>query len=152
MQRKENAHARAPKDAAHLSFGIAVSRFNGDFTEPMLEGALAVLREAKVKEEHIHIVRVPGSFELPYGCLKLLEKKPSALIAIGCIVKGETDHDKYLADAVTQGLMRLMLDHKLPVVSGVTTANTLEQAHARADGEHNRGAEAAHAAIEAALL
>lgn len=151
MQRKENAPG-APEDASTLSFGIAVSRFNSDFTEPMLEGARRELRAAGVADERITIVRVPGSFELPYGCLRLLEKKPDAVIAIGCIIRGETDHDKYLADAVTHGLMRLMLEHRVPVISGITTANTLEQARARAEGEHNRGAEAARAAIASALL
>ncbi len=101
----------------------------------------------------MRVMHVPGSFEVPYAAKKLLMSlpKPDAIIALGCIVKGETSHDQYLAASVTDALMRLSLDHETPVASGVITANTLDQAIARTKGELNRGREAALAALQTAL-
>lgn len=146
--------AVAPKDASRLVVGLAVAEFNKDITSALLEGAFATLREWQVKEENVRVLRVPGSFEVPFAAQKLLksEPRPDAVIALGCIVKGETDHDKYLAASVTDALMRLSLDFSTPVASGIITANALEQAVARTKGEMNRGREAAVAALSTALL
>lgn len=149
MQRGEYQKAREAKDGSKLSIGIVVSSFNTDITEPMLEGALATLKEWSVKDENITVFRVPGSFELPYGCLKLIkEKRPDGIIAIGCVIKGDTEHDRYIATATADGLMRLTLDHALPISFGVITTNTLEQAQIRSTGETNKGKEAALAVLE----
>src|SRR3989344_846496 len=152
MQRKEFAKKRKSRDASKLRVGIAVSRFNKDITESMLEGALTVLREWGVPQKHIHITRVHGSFELPLAAARLIKKyKVDAAVAIGCVIKGETKHDEYIAHAVAQGLMRVALDTGVPVGFGVLTTNNLEQARKRSRGNTNHGAAATIAAIEAAL-
>ena len=153
MQRKHYEKEIAQKDASKLKVGVVVSRFNEDITGGMLEGALATLRAWGVKEKNITVVHVPGSFELPYGALQIIKKrKPHAVIALGCIIKGDTDHDKYIAEAVSHGLMRLSLDGAIPVSFGVITTNNLEQAVVRSTGKINKGPEAAVAALESALL
>lgn len=120
----------------------------------MLEGAKETLRAWQVPDENVQVLHVPGSFEVPYAAQKMLSgnPKPDAVIALGCIIKGETDHDRYLAASVTDALMRLSLEHTIPVSSGVLTVNTVEQAQARTKGEMNRGKEAAVAALSCALL
>jgi len=153
MRRKELTKKVKARDASALSVGIVVSQFNSDITARMLAGAHAVLRAWKVKERNVHISRVPGSFEIPFGCLQLLKReKPDAIITLGCIIKGETRHDEYLASAVSHGIMRLSLEHNVPISFGVITTNNLEQATARSRGGTNKGAEAAVAALEMALL
>lgn len=152
MRRKEYEKKRETRDASRLSVGIAVSRFNEDITGAMLEGARALLAEWGVREHNVHIVHTYGSFELPLACERLVDKHSlDALIAIGCIVKGETNHDVYLAHATSDGLMRVMLDTKIPVGFGVITTNDLKQAKARSKGDANKGREAAEAALGAAL-
>ncbi len=153
MQRGEYEKERVTKDASKLKVGIVVSAFNEDITEPMLEGAKATLAEWGVKNENVEVVRVPGSFEIPYGCLSLIKKrKPNAIIAIGCVIKGETDHDRYIASAAADGIMSLTLTHNVPISFGVITTNTLEQAKVRSVGTTNKGREAALAALEMALI
>lgn len=140
-------------DGSKLKIGVVVSGFHEDITGRMLDGARAALATCKVKKENIRIMRVPGSFEIPYGCLMLLEgKKYDALVALGCIIKGETNHDYYIASAVSQGIMDIMLRHRVPIGFGVITANNLKQANARSTGKTNKGSEAALAAVEMALL
>jgi 6,7-dimethyl-8-ribityllumazine synthase len=96
---------------------------------------------------------VYGSFDLPFGCMKVIKKyKPNAVIALGCIIKGETDHDRYIASAVSKGIIDLTLSSGVPISFGVLTTNTLEQAKARSRGETNHGEKAAVAALEMALL
>ena len=111
-----------------------------------------ILREWRVSEKNTNVLRVAGSFEIPYGCLNLIQKKPDAIIALGCLIKGETKHDEYIASAVSHGIMRLSLDYKIPIGFGVITANNITQAKARSSGNANKGAEAAIAALEMALL
>ena len=153
MQRKEYAKQRVTGNAVKLRVGIVVSRFNTDITESMLGGARATLREWKVKDANVHVVHVYGSFEIPLASARLIRKKKlDALIAIGCIIKGETRHDEYLARAATDGLMRVSLDTNVPVGFGIITTNNLAQARARSRGAANKGSEAAVAALEAALL
>lgn len=153
MQRKEYTKKRVVHDASKLRIGIVASRFNGDITDRMLAGALATLREWRVKEANTYVVRVPGAFEIPIGCLKLIKKhKLDAIVTIGCIVKGQTEHDRYLAMAVSSGLTRLSLDHALPISFGIITTNNLAQAKARSQGKTNKGIEAVAAALDMALL
>ena len=151
MRRNELEKKIKPQDASKLRVGVVVSRFNEDITLPMLEGALEALREWKVKKNNIRIMHVPGSFEIPFGALKLIKKKVHAVVTIGCIIKGETDHDKYIASAVSSGIMQLSLEYKIPISFGVITTNTLEEAQVRSSGTTNKGSEAAAAALEAAL-
>ncbi len=153
MQRKHYKKKVASRDASKLKVGVVVSRFNEDITGRMRDGALETLRAWGVKEKNITLVEVPGSFELPFACAKLIKKiKPHAVIALGCVIKGDTDHDKYIADAVSHALMRLSTDHAIPVAFGVITTNDLEQAVIRSTGNTNKGPEAAIAALQSALL
>ena len=137
-----------------LRIGIVVSRFNADITERMLAGALETLRAWRVREGSIEVIHVPGSFEIPFACRTLVsgKKKPDAIIALGCIIKGETDHDRYIASAVSHGIMQVMLEHGVPISFGVITTNNLKQAEVRSRGKANKGIEAAVAALESALL
>ena len=154
MQRAHYAKEKVVHDASHLRVGIVVSSFNADITESMLQGAKETLHAWKVPEDHIDVVRVPGSFELPYGCLTLLKKfqKPHAIITLGCVIKGETDHDQYVARAATDGILSLSLKYHTPISFGVITTNTLEQAVVRSTGDANKGKEAAETALTLALL
>lgn len=153
MRRKEYEKTQKTNDASSLKVGIAVSRFNTDITEPMLEGALETLQEWKVAKKNIFVMRTYGSFELPFAALKLIKKhRVNAVVAIGCIVKGETRHDEYLAHASAVGLTQVSIDAHVPIGFGVITTNNLAQARARSKGAGNKGSEAARAALEAALL
>mgnify|MGYP003395006543 CR=1 FL=1 len=150
MQRK-NSVARGITNASAFKIGIVVSAYYADeITEKLLTGALEVLQEAQVLQKNIAVLRVPGCFEIPYGCLKLLTRKGKqldAIITLGCVIKGETDHNVYIATAVTEGVMRLMLEFETPIAFGIITANNLAQAKARTVGEKNKGYEAALAAL-----
>jgi len=153
MQTQEFLKKTKPRDASKLKVSIVAANFHSDITDTMVEGALEVLKEWKVKAKNITVRRVYGSFDLPFAAALAIKKdKPNAVIAIGCIVKGETKHDEFIANAVAQGLTTLSIWHKLPVSFGVITVNTLAQAKARSRGNTNHGEKAAVAALEAALL
>ncbi len=135
-------------NGSKLKIGIVISQFNSDITEPMLDGALKTLEENKVKKENIKTVWVPGSFEIPLACQKLAgTKKFDALVAIGCVIKGETDHYYYICNEVSRGIMDVMLKFDMPIGFGVLTCNNLRQAEVRSRGEENKGREAAEAAL-----
>lgn len=135
-------------------FRIALLRtaWNGVIADRLEEGARSVLRKAAV--QHLATYTVPGAFELPQLAAQLAHTvEPDAIICLGCILKGETRHDEYIAQAVANGLTRVALDHFLPVVFGVLTVNTLVQAEERAGGIlGNKGAEAAHTALQMLAL
>ena len=153
MQRKEFLKKTVPRDASKLKVGIVVADFNPDITGSMFEGALKVLKEWGVKERNISTFRVYGSFDLTYGCDLMMRKfKPDAVVALCCIVKGETDHDHYIASALSHGLTGLAIKYGKPVSFGVITTNNLAQARARSRGKTNHGEKAAVAALEAALI
>lgn len=152
MQRKEFTKKDSIQNASKLTIGIAVADFNPDITGSMLEGARAALREWGVKDAHVHVRHVYGSFDLTYACDLLLRQKTDAVIALGCIIKGETDHDKYIASAVFSGLTTLSIKYGKPVSLGILTTNTLKQARERSRGDTNHGTKAAIAAMRAALL
>ncbi len=153
MQRKEYAKKRKTGDASKLRIGLVVSRFNEDVVNSMKEGALKTLRAWNVQKRNIYVAHTYGSFELPYAAARLARKhKLDAVIAVGCIIKGETRHDEYLAHATSYGLMRISLDLNVAVGFGVITTNNVKQAKARSRGKTNKGSEATLAALEAALL
>ncbi len=112
------------------------------------------LKEHGVREDDIYIQVVPGTFELPYAAQKLIkDEKLDAAICIGCVIKGDTDHDKYINAAVTNAIMDLNLKHELPVIFGVLTPNTKQQALDRAGGKHgNKGVEAAVSALKMSAI
>ncbi len=153
MQRKEYKKERAVGNGSKLKVALVVSRFNSDITDSMLEAARETLRAWGVTARNTTTVFVPGSFEIPVACQKVIAKtKPHAIIALGCIIQGDTKHDHYIASAVSHGLMRLSLDHKIPISFGILTTNNLAQAKARSRGKENKGHEAALAVLETALL
>jgi 6,7-dimethyl-8-ribityllumazine synthase len=135
-------------------FAVVVSRFNEEITEGLLAGARRALAEAQVPDDHVTIVRVPGSFEVPLTALRLARtERFSAIVCLGCLIKGETMHFEYLAEATCQGIAAASRETGVPMAFGVLTALTVEQAQARAgDTPDNKGREAARAAIEMATL
>lgn len=140
-------------DGAAFRVGIVAARFNQRYVEGLLDAATAVLRDAGVTEANLTVVRVPGSGELPTGAQLLLGKvRFDVLIALGVVIKGGTLHDQLVAEAAQQGLLRVSLDTRTPIIAGVVTANDDAQAELRCLGEINRGAEFARGALEMAAL
>jgi 6,7-dimethyl-8-ribityllumazine synthase len=137
-----------------LRFGIIVSRFNDFITNKMLEGAIDALLRHGVTEDDIEITRVPGSFEIPLAAQKLANsKRYDAVICLGAVIRGGTPHFEYVAAEVTKGIAQVGLSSGLPVIYGVITADTLEQAIERAGTKQgNEGTKAALTAIEMANL
>ncbi len=141
-------------DAHKMKFGIIVSRFNSFITEKLLEGAIDALKRHGGEEQNIDVVRVPGSFEIPFFAHKMAASgKYDALICLGAVIRGDTPHFEYIAGEVSRGISSAMLEHRIPIAFGVLTTNTLEQAIERAGSKMgNKGFEAAQTAIEMASL
>ena len=140
--------------ASGLRFGIVVSRFNSFITERLLAAAVDALERAGAASENVDVVRVPGAFELPLAAKKLAATaRYDALIAIGCILRGETAHYDYVCSETSRGLQLAQMDTGLPIIFCVLTCDTLEQAIDRAGLKGgNKGFEAGLAAIEMAQL
>ncbi|RLV86815.1 67-dimethyl-8-ribityllumazine synthase [Meyerozyma sp. JA9] len=148
-------------DGSHLRIGILHARWNKTIIDNLVKGAVEKLKSLNVSEENIIIESVPGSFELPFGTKKFVDKykklgKPlDAVIPIGVLIKGSTMHFEYICDSVTHQLMRLNFELGLPVIFGVLTCLTDEQAEARAgliEGKmHNHGEDWGAAAVEMAV-
>jgi len=140
--------------AAGLRFGIVVSRFNSFITERLLEAALDALQRAGATDQDVDVVHVPGSFELPLAAKKLAAAgRHNALIAIGCILRGETAHYDYVCSETSRGLQLAQMDTGVPVMFCVLTCDTLEQAIDRAGLKGgNKGFEAGLGAVEMAQL
>ena len=129
--------------------GIVTSRFNSEITERLESGALDRLQELGLNKERIVRVRVPGAVEIPLAALHLLERGCDAVIALGCVIRGETSHYDYVCNAVERGCTEVMLKTKKPVVFGVLTTENDEQAEARVGGAHgHKGRDAADVAVE----
>jgi 6,7-dimethyl-8-ribityllumazine synthase len=140
-------------NAKNFRFGIVVSEWNDSITEGLYKGAYEALLDCGALDENIIRWDVPGSFELIYGSKKMQEHRVNAVIAIGCVIQGETKHFDFVCDGVTQGIKDLNVLHDTPVIFCVLTDNTIEQSIARSGGEHgNKGTEAAIAAIKMAEL
>lgn len=135
-------------------FGIVVSRFNEFITGKLLEGALDALKRHGALNEDIEIAWVPGAFEIPLIAKKMAEsKRYNAVIALGAVIRGETPHFDYVANEVSKGIAKISLDTEVPVIFGVLTTDTIEQAIVRAGTKGgNKGFEAAVTAIEMANL
>lgn len=133
-----------------IKVGIVVSRFNELITNKLLEGALNTLQQYDVVEDNITIVEVPGAYEIPLIAQKLAEKEDiDAVITLGAVIRGETPHFDFVSSEVASGVTRVSLDSKKPVIFGVLTTDTIEQALARTGVKlGNKGSEAATAAIE----
>jgi 6,7-dimethyl-8-ribityllumazine synthase len=134
---------------AERTVGVVVSRFNGEISNRLLESALEALSAAGVADERITVMPVPGAFELPIGAMALAKtRRYSCVIALGCVVRGETAHFEYVAGEAASGLQLAGLETGVPVAFGVLTVDTSDQAEARLD----KGADAARAALEMADL
>lgn len=140
-------------NAKDFRFGIVVSEWNDQITGNLHQGALDTLIEHGVLPENIISWDVPGSYELIYGSKKMQEQKVDAVIAIGCVIQGETKHFDFVCEAVSQGIKDLNVLHDTPVVFCVLTDNTMQQSIDRSGGKHgNKGVEAAVVAIKMAVL
>ncbi len=137
-------------NGAGKKIGIVVSKWNDSITNALLEGAVNTLLSANVNREDIIINEVPGTFELPFGAQRILKvKKLDAVICLGCVIQGETRHFDFICDATANGIMRVSLDNELPIIFGVLTTDTLQQAIDRSGGQHgNKGVEAAATALQ----
>ncbi len=135
-------------------FGIVVSKFNEFVTSRLLASALETLKQHGATENDIQIVRVPGAFEIPLVAYQLAASKQyHAVICLGAVIKGETPHFDYICAEAARGITQANLDTGIPVIFGVLTTNTVEQALERSGApERNRGADAARTAIEMAML
>jgi 6,7-dimethyl-8-ribityllumazine synthase len=141
-------------DGSGLSIAIAVARFNTLITERLLAGALDGLDSAGVEDERTVVAWVPGTFELPFAAQRFAETgRYDAVLCLGCVIKGETDHNEYINHATALALEDVGVRTGVPAIFGVVTVNSLEQALARAEeGTTNKGYEAAVAAITMANL
>ncbi len=136
-------------DGAGRSVAIVVSRFNGEVTNKLLESAFSALAAAGVPADRITVMPVPGAFELPLGAMALAKTRRFAcIVALGCVIRGETAHFDYVAGEAASGLQLSGLETGIPVAFGVLTVDTLEQALARVD----KGGEAVSSALEMADL
>jgi 6,7-dimethyl-8-ribityllumazine synthase len=145
---------RAAVNAAGFRFALVVSRFNSFITDRLLAGALDALEAAGAGADDIMVVHVPGSFEIPLTAKKLAAGgRVDAVVAIGCVLRGETAHFDYVASEVARGVLLAQLDTGIPVIFCVLTCDTLEQAIERAGLKSgNKGYDAGLAAIEMANL
>jgi|SRR5437016_305110 len=139
-------------NAGGLRFGVIASRFNDDIVAGLLDGALDCLKRHGARDEDIDVIRVPGAFEIP-TVARTLAGRHDALIALGCLLRGDTPHFEFISAQVTNELSRVAVDTQFPIAYGVITCNTHEQAVERSSpGSGNKGWEAALAAIEMANL
>ena len=141
-------------DGSKMKIGIVVSEWHEEITAALLEGAINTLKSHNVDPDNILVKTVPGSFELPFGARIVAETfSPDAVICLGCVIKGETQHYDYICQGVTQGITELNLDYDIPYIYGILTTNNLQQALDRSGGKHgNKGDEAAVTAIKMASL
>jgi 6,7-dimethyl-8-ribityllumazine synthase len=147
-------HLKANPDGEGLRIGIAVARFNQAVTDQLLAGALEAAGKHGVADDAIDVATVPGAFELPLCAQRLaMTGRYDALICLGAVVRGETPHFDFVAGEAARGIADVARRFDLPVVFGVLTTDTMEQALARAGGERgNKGYEAAVTAFEMAQV
>lgn len=139
-----------PKAKKTDRFGLVVAHFNKPFTDRLLSGAKKGFLACGVEEEHITVLRVPGSLELPFGAQKLIEKEPNiaAVLVLGVVIRGATSHYEHVCDGVTKGTIEVSLKTGVPVILGVITAENEAQVEERI----RKGYENAIAAVEMSLL
>jgi 6,7-dimethyl-8-ribityllumazine synthase len=137
-------------DAGGRKIGIVASRFNEFFTHELLAGARDCLQRHGVSDDHVDLAWVPGSFEIPMAAKRLaVSGRYGAVICLGCLVQGDTPHFQYVAAEVTKGIAQVALESAVPVVFGIVTAETIDQAIERSGTKAgNKGFDAALAALE----
>ena len=135
-------------------FAIIASRWNPRITDALVTGARQSLSANGVGEGAVDVIRVPGAWEIPVAAARIAARSQhAAIIALGCVIRGDTRHYEHVADRCAEGLMRVSLDFGIPVMNGVLAVERIEDAEVRAGGSHgNKGEEAALAAIEMAQL
>ena len=143
---------RGDRKGRGLKIGIVVSRFNQSITDRLLEGALEALKITGVSSGRITLVSVPGAFEIPAVAKRLAEtQKPDAIVCLGAVIRGETEHFTYVCKAAQEGVTAVSLQSGVPITFGVLTTDSIEQALARSTaGEANKGYEVARDAVELA--
>lgn len=140
-------------NGAAFKLGIVASRFNGELIEALLSRVQGVLQAAGVKEKNVKLVRVPGSHEVPWAAQALAQgRRYDALVALGVLIGGDTNHHEVVGQSVSHALQRVALDSGTPVINGVIVTDTPAQARERCAGKIDRGAEFAHAALAMAAL
>ena len=143
----------AVPDGSTFRIHLVVSKWNNTVTTALCNGAIKTLKQHGVEDSNIKIWKVPGSFELIYGAKKAQSFIPDAVISIGSVIKGETQHFDFVCQAVSQGVKDLNIVSDIPVIFCVLTDNTLQQAKDRSGGKHgNKGTEAAIAALQMSKL
>lgn len=140
--------------AKDLKFGIVVGRFNEFIGSRLLDGALDALKRHGADDDAVHVAWTPGSFEIPLAAKKMAESgRYDAIICLGAVIRGSTPHFDYVAGEVAKGIAKINLDHGVPVIFGIVTTDSIEQAIERAGTKNgNKGWQAAVAAIEMANL
>ena len=140
--------------ATGARFAILASRWNPRITDALVDGARQAMHDQGVDDADVDVVRVPGAWELPVAAAAMAATgNYSALVALGCVVRGETRHYEHVADECAKGLMRVAIDYRLPVANGVLAVDDPAHAQSRAGGAHgNKGEEAALAALEMSRL
>ena len=139
--------------ASGLKVGIVVSRFNALITDDLLAGAITELVSHGVDDNEIEVIRVPGAFEIPIAAKKICSKEKDVIICLGAVIRGGTPHFDYVASETARGIASVAIDADIPVMFGVLTTDSLQQAKDRSGGKcGNKGAETALAAIEMATL
>ena len=137
----------------NIKFGIVVSNWNKNITDNLYDGAFDTLLKYGAKENNIKKLEVPGSFELVYGCKKMQNQNLDVIIAIGCVIRGETDHYDYICSSVSNGITQLNIINDTPIVFCVLTDHNIEQSISRSGGKHgNKGVESAITAIKIASI
>jgi 6,7-dimethyl-8-ribityllumazine synthase len=158
MTRLETQPAASKFSAVGLRFGIVVSRFNNFITDRLLSGALDALRSAGARENDIEVIHVPGAFEIPIVSKKLAKSgRVNSIVAIGCVLRGETSHYDYICSEVARGVLLAQMETGVPVIFCVLTCDTQEQAIARSGGKDggnhgNKGFDGGLSAVEMANL
>lgn len=137
------------KNLSGRKIAIVRSLWNKNITDLLLQSATNYLKSVGLNKDDILIRNVPGSMELVYGCNEMIEKENvDGVIALGCIIKGETDHDQYISNAVSNGLVSVSLKYSKPVIFGVLTTNNLNQAINRCGGKHgDKGLDSARSLV-----
>ena len=132
-----------------LKFGIVASLYNVEIVDALCQSAETTLKQSGVQSNNIDLLRVPGAYEIPMAAQHMAESEKSydALLALGCVIRGETEHFEQVVNSCSLGVQRVILDYHIPIAFGVIAVNSLQQAQDRTQGELDRGAEAARAAM-----
>ena len=137
------------KSASNKKFAIVCSEWNPEIINRLLEGAYDFFEKIGISKNKIYELKVPGSFELIFGSKVLSEKEFDVIIAIGCVIKGETDHYEYICSSVSQGIMQLNLTSSMPIIFCILTDHNKQQSIDRSGGKYgNKGVECAFAALQ----